>query len=635
MNIHQAIFFVLTALCFGLPTAQAADTPDNDTLQTIDTLLRDHVAQSPMPGMSVVLVQRGHVVFARGYGVEVAGSDRPMTAQSSVGIGSLTKSFTALAVMQLVEQGRVDLDDPVVKYVPSFRTADETRSQQVTVGMLLSNTSGLPSLDMGWIMDLDPSHRAMERLVESLSRYKMRREPGTSFEYANEGWALLGVLIENVTGQRYADYMQQRVFDPLNMTRTTTDIAQFEALDALHGHTFALDKAMSAQPNYQGAGMPAGSMLHASAEDLGRYLAALLAGGIHDGQRVVSQESIRTLWTPRISAPSISVEDGGTGEPTHYALGWMVDEFDGRTVVHHAGQTMTMTAEVFLEPETGTAVGILTNCDSLDPYRFTTLYTLANNLLHQLNGRPISRLGIPRRSDPTIESYDLQPDLLDRYTGTWLSPNGGRLQIDHREVGLVATHALGSLTSHYQIDFASQATLSLRNAHGTIRAVFRLTPNGIAHELRLGGPMDIDPFRRSSGSRNRVANAVSPDGRWSIPVPGGWTVQFHEGGFRLTSVSTPALSVSGAFTSASPERFETPPTELVHIETIGGHTWQETTCIHTDASGVTQQMRFHSERDREAIDLLASAPEGRLTEVIRQAVNPLLRGMEVPVARLD
>ena len=238
----------LALLALFAPTPAAA--ADSARLARVDAYLRAFFEKSPVPGMSVVVVEGDQVVLARGYGVEQAGQPRSMTASSSVGIGSLGKSFTALAVMQLVEQGVVQLDDPLVKHVPWFRTADADASQRITLRMLLSNSSGLPSQDADLLNDVDTSDQALERGVRALQRYQLRRTPGESFEYSNEGWDALAVLLQEKTGQPYGQLIDQRILQPLGMNRSTARIDRLPALTALDGHWPAIDGVHPALPIY-------------------------------------------------------------------------------------------------------------------------------------------------------------------------------------------------------------------------------------------------------------------------------------------------------------------------------------------------------------------------------------------------
>jgi CubicO group peptidase (beta-lactamase class C family) len=549
-----------------------------------------------------------------------------MTARSSVGLGSLTKSFTALAVLQLVEQGRVQLDDPVVRHLPWFRTADEAASQRITLRMLLSNSSGLPSLDSLWFGDLDTSDEALERLVRSLRRYRSQREPGTSFEYSNEGWAVLGVLVQQLSGESYSTYLQQRVLDPLAMQRSTTELARFDAIGALHGHTAGPQGFAPARPHYQAVVMPAGSMLHASAEDLGHYLIALLDGGVYQGQRVLSEPSVAMLWTPVISAPGLSVDDGGTGEPVSYALGWMVDTIDGRVVVHHSGSMRTMSTETYLEPGTRSGAAILVNADTLDPYRWPPLRTLANNLLHLANGEPLSDFGIPRRRDPTRNDYELPAELVARYQGTFLDPAGNRLDLVGRDGLLHATLLSGGLETRYTVDFTSEAGLVLRNVSESLRGSCVLSPAGRVTAVVLGGMVAGGSFRRMASARGEESWTTSANRSIAFALPPGWAVQWDGDRFEASQRAVPARRLRGGWSTSSPPAPD-PTGAVVHVETQAGRSWRELVWTDHERGDSSQHLQLVTRVGVRRFELVATAPEGQLTELTRDAVNGVVRGI--------
>lgn len=612
---------LFAAACLLTATAVVPTPKDAAAVANIESYLARFHASSPLPGMSVVVVRDGRVLLARGYGVEVVGQAAPMTPRSSSGIGSLAKSFTALAVLQLADRGLLALEDPVVKHLPWFRTADERMSRRVTVRMLLSNTSGLPSLDAQWVGDLDTSDDAMERLARSLSRYRMQREPGTAFEYSNEGWVVLGLLVQQLSGERYADYLQRHLLDPLEMQRSTTQLARFEALGVLHGHTSGVRRFAPARPQYQAAAQPAGSMLHASADDLGHYLIALLDGGVYGGRRIVSEGALRALWTPVVSFPGPTVEQGGTGAPLHYALGWMVDEIDGRTVVHHAGGTRTMSSETFLEPATRTGVSILINADTLDPYRWSPLYAVANNVLHLANGRAPSSFGVPTREDPTRNDYELPAALVRRYEGSYLDPAGNRLDVDACDGRLYGTLLQGGLPSGVEVDFTSEAAVVLRNTSGSMRGVFSVSPEGRVSAFSLEG-LGPGAYRRMAAPRGDWAWSRSSSGDVAFGLPAGWTAQWGTSGFEARPREGSGLLLSGGW-AGGPAPIQ--DGEATHVETVAGRLWREQ--VWTE--GPSQWMRLRTRAGAREFELLARAPEGQLAGLVRDGLNDVLRSLRL------
>ena len=304
--------------------------------QYLEQLQKSHI----MPGFSVVVVQGEEVVFRKGYGTEYADENRPMTAAISTAVGSLTKSFTSLAVMQLAEEQKIDLDQPVVTYLPWFRTANKTLSDKITVRMLINNTSGLRSTQ---IRNREISDKAIENMVRSFESVYLTNEPGTSYEYSNEGFSLAGLLIQEVTGMPYDRYLEEFIFKLLEMDRTINDPDEFSKLHVLYGHYHGISSAIPVHSEEEllREFSPAGSMMRSSATDLGNYLLALLNGGRYKNRQIISEESIRAMWEPNSSFPGISIEDGGENLPFHYGLGWFVGELDGKEYIFHGGNEGT------------------------------------------------------------------------------------------------------------------------------------------------------------------------------------------------------------------------------------------------------------------------------------------------------
>jgi CubicO group peptidase (beta-lactamase class C family) len=392
-----------------------------DNAASIDSYLASYLAKCGAPGLSCVVVKDGKSVYLKGLGVEVAGLSAPMTADSSSAIGSLTKSFTCLSVMQLVEAGKLDLDKRVVDYLPWFRLADKDKSDKITLRLLMNNRSGIPSVD-AWMEDASTGDEAIERGVRALSSAQMTREPGSSFEYANENFDILGLIVSRVSGLPYGEYVSRNILEPLGMTRSSTDLAKLESLGALTGHRLDVDTFTPSARNFTAMAEPAGSALSCSARDMGAYLAMMLGWGEYKGTRILSRAGIESLEKPSINVPGTSVEMGGTGEDIYYAMGWMRASIEGYELVFHAGNNGLMSSMTMFDPARGLGVCILFNYSSdLDPYRFDTSMRLCYNVLRLADGKPLSSYGVPRRKDPNLAErfVSLGEGNLGRFVGDY------------------------------------------------------------------------------------------------------------------------------------------------------------------------------------------------------------------------
>ena len=453
--------------------------------------------RSPAPGFSVVVVRGKDVIFENGYGVESIQTKKPMTSQSVSAIGSLTKSFTSLAIMQLVEAGKVSLDEPVTTYIPEFRTANIHRSNKITVRMLLNNSSGLyGGVSQKW---RDPDE-SLERLLQSLEAFYLKKEPGNSYEYSNTAFSLAGLMIKRVSGLAYPEYIRQNILKPLAMERSSTNPEDFERLNVIKGHNRGIGRGIPATTGFDSYEMiPAGSMFYSTAEDLGHYLITLLNSGNFKGKSLISSQSIDEMWQPQISFPGVSKERGGDGRDFYYGLGWMISEVEGRTLIHHGGSTGTMSSMTVLYPEKQMAVSMLFNVDYnfIDPYQFPSEFSEINNLFHLLEGEALTDFGIPIISDPTLNNYKLPHSLTNRYLGIYRfngrgdsrNLHGSSFIISQKKEGeLIGEIVRGNqLLSDFELDFTNEAVAFSRNIGISQKIRFKLQPDGEVNGLYFGG----------------------------------------------------------------------------------------------------------------------------------------------------
>jgi CubicO group peptidase (beta-lactamase class C family) len=346
--IRLILSLIVFATVFAT-VARAQGTRVMTVPERIDCYLQTSMQTAPEPGLSAVVVQGDQVLLSAGYGFADRATGRPMTAQTPVAIGSTTKGMTALAVMQLVEQGRVDLDTPLVQYLPDFRMADE-RAQHITLRQLLSMSSGMPSSN-GLDGDQDPD--GLEHNIPRLASVALHRDPGTGFEYANDGLNLAGLLVQRLSGERYEDYVTDHLFAPLGMHRSTYDPVQGAAMGLAQGYGHHRGAPVPLNMPLARGYNPTGGAL-TTADDVGRYLRALLNGGTLDGARVLGPEPVKAMWTPQFR----------TGEKTAVGLGWMLEDVDGEPGWTWTGDVGTSSSVFLVLPERSLGVAVIANSDA-------------------------------------------------------------------------------------------------------------------------------------------------------------------------------------------------------------------------------------------------------------------------------
>ncbi len=323
----------------------------------IDVYIEQQMRRLNIPGLSLAIVEGDQIVYTRGFGHARPGGPPP-SPQTPFVLGSTTKSFTALAVMQLVEAGKIQLDAPVQCYLPWFRVADPVASAQITVRHLLNQTSGLPMLaGMTLLADLDSSPDAAERQAHSLSRLKLAHPVGAVFEYSNLNYNLLGLIIEATSGESYPDYIQNHIFKPLDMSHSYTSQAEASKNSLAMGHRYWFTLAIPA-PNFK---MPRGSLpsgqLISSAEDMAHYLIAYLNGGRYGDRQILSPKGIDEMHR---GAVEINAMGNSVGK---YGMGWFLNDIGGCKTIWHGGNVPDFSSYMAILPEQKKGVVLLVNAD--------------------------------------------------------------------------------------------------------------------------------------------------------------------------------------------------------------------------------------------------------------------------------
>jgi CubicO group peptidase (beta-lactamase class C family) len=326
-----------------------------DTFAPIDAYVERQRRQLRIPGVSLAVVDGDQVAHLRGFGQARPGGPAPGPATPFC-IGSLTKSFTALALMQLAEAGRLDLDAPAVRYLPWFRLADPQASARITVRHLLVQTSGLPN-GAGEIIlaDFDQRPEAAQRQARALAALAPRRPPGAAWEYSNSNYQLLGLILEAASGVPYADYIQARLFTPLGMRHSYVSAAAAPPGELAVGHQlwFGFPVAVPAMP--MPAGALAGGGLLSSAEDLARWLIVHLNGGRLADQPIVSAAALDELHRGAADMRAFGRVIG------QYGMGWCVGQLGADRVVWHGGTLPHFGAFMALLPERRQGLVLLFN----------------------------------------------------------------------------------------------------------------------------------------------------------------------------------------------------------------------------------------------------------------------------------
>lgn len=383
MRLHNFIgIFLVAGLLSGLGRSHWVTAQSNiplQNLETIDNYITQQMSELDIPGVAIGIVRGDQIVYTQGYGV-ADDAGRAMTSDTPFLIASLSKPITALGIMQLVEEGKINLDAPVQTYLPWFRVADEEVSSKITVRHLLHQTSGFDERE-SYIRNLntDSSDDALAKSIRALNTAELNFTPGEAFEYTNTNYDILGLLIQTVSGQPYEQYVEEKIFTPLDMDQSYTSLDGARAGKMTRGYYpfFGFTTAYDHLMPYSRIVKPSAG-LFSSAEDLTHFLIAHLNQGQYQGNSILSEEGITTLHTRGIRF----------SDNAGYAMGWSVFSFpdmapaslDGSipTGVTHAGEWVGYTSLLVFIPELETGIVLLIN--KHDPTRMPEYFSIGWSL---------------------------------------------------------------------------------------------------------------------------------------------------------------------------------------------------------------------------------------------------------------
>lgn len=403
------------------------------------------MAERKIPGAAVAVIRAGRLVAAEGFGFRSLEERLPFTPATVMPLASVSKSFTALALIQLVAEGRLALTDPVVRHLPSFRVRDQAATDSITVAMLLAHRSGIGRsghMDDHW-KEPDSPYPTRLALAEGLGEYELQAPPGELYSYSNEGYVIAGALVDRLSHGSYEQHIASRIFGPLGMTASLTDLADWRKAPD-RASVYVLTPEGTYRPGrimQNGAvGLPAG-LLCSSALDLARYLIATMhdtASPLLPGHLLGEMQRV---WAP--------YGDTGWG----YGLGWRISHHAGRKVVSHGGSLDGVATHLYWLPEERLGVVVLTNLALAPSGRMAE--EVAATYLGEGVLRPSPLDPLPFRTQALPPPADQLAALAGAYAGKTtdllvsVSGSGLALRLTTRETGLqeeFPVEAIGPLT---------------------------------------------------------------------------------------------------------------------------------------------------------------------------------------------
>ncbi|HEX3944933.1 MAG TPA: serine hydrolase domain-containing protein [Rhizomicrobium sp.] len=370
LNRRQSVLAGMAALGFSKATASLAESNSLPSAQfaLMTEIARSAIAAKLFPGITIAAYRNGEPVFTYAAGVGSIEMNAPMAVNSILRVGSVTKQFTAAAILLLAEDRKLSLDDPLSRTIPEFPNGNT-----ITLRRMLNHTAGLSDY-----LVTDPIHmyenlvrkgREEEALLKTLQADKPLFDfpPGQNWAYSNAGYALLSIVISRVSGQAYSDFMHNRIFAPLGLVDTGVDDDRAVTPRRVMGYTPAANAPSGFERIFpipvsliRGCGD-----MYSTAGDLCRWQAALLSG------KLLKPESLKEMLTPTRLANG-SLPNGlpkENGETDEYGFGLYLAKIEGHRRVGHGGGGFGFGSMVFTFPEKGFTAAYLVNCDDggLDP----------------------------------------------------------------------------------------------------------------------------------------------------------------------------------------------------------------------------------------------------------------------------
>ncbi|MBN6149058.1 serine hydrolase [Xanthomonas sp. AmX2] len=506
---------LLLAVAAAAQAQAAASLPP--ALQDLDARVERVRKQFDVPGVAIAIVKDGQVLLERGYGVRELGKPEPVDAQTPFAIASNTKAFTAAALSILADEGKLKLDDRVVEHLPWFRMADPYVTGEMRLRDLLSHRSGL-SLGAGDLLFWPATSYSNDEVVRRLARVPLKGGFRDRYAYDNILYAVAQKVIEQVSGQSYAEFVRQRIFVPVGMggARINSDHLQPGDRPAM-GHARFDFRDLRPVPPMSWSNNAAAGGIYASAHDLAKWMQVQLDGGRlpADGgheRRLFSEARQKEMWqviTPiAIAEPSVPQLLPAKPNFAGYGEGWSLSDYRGHKLVWHTGGWPGMVSRLTLVPEQKLGVVVLTNQEVGAAFNALTLQVLDAFLGAPPTDWTAAYAAAIAKADQNAEEDWRKhvaargaasgPSLpLSGYAGSYRDPWYGDVAIAQHgkrlELRFSRTAQLVGTLEHWQHDtFIVRWHDRALNADAFVN--FALTPDGKVREARMEAVSPLTDF---------------------------------------------------------------------------------------------------------------------------------------------
>jgi CubicO group peptidase (beta-lactamase class C family) len=524
--------FALVLLIGALTMTTNAQDSTLDAAK-IDDFVLAHMEAYDVPGVSLAIVDDGAVVYTQGYGVRSVDTGEPVTPETQFNIGSVTKSFTALAIAQQVDAGVLDLDAPITDYLPDFQLSEPGMTEKLTLRALLSNAAGFAPDDAAWY----GGHlKTMAEAANYVQTLPVTSTPGTTYAYNNLGYALAGYVLEQAAGQTWSDVIRENIFTPLGMDAATTSFDEMQQTgNYVVPHVFDLRegaaKTIPFFPNMTPIA-PAG-VINASALEMANYANMQLG----NGDPIVSEAMLAEMHTEQVRG---------------YGLGWVPAEYEGYSTVWHNGSIDGFGALVVLMPSENLGVVALMNADYIEQAGFLDALVyrvleialgiepqqdIVETLQQQTGLNPDER----RARVEAAQSYEANPAGYEAYIGMYDSPYG-ELRAELRDERLYLVLNLQGYNFEAEL-LEFEPNRFIANARGISNSVFEIRQS---EDGTVTISQDGTQIAQKLAEGAEAAVYTDPENRFQVDVPAGWSLETTDNMGVMTSAEQAGTFAVGA-----------------------------------------------------------------------------------------
>jgi serine beta-lactamase-like protein LACTB len=435
-RVRRAGMLILVLLLPIPPSVQAdavvpAAAPYEAAAGALEAFIQREVQDKGLPALSVALVDGDRIVWARGFGFADPQAKKPATADTVYRVGSVSKLFTDLAIMQLVERGVLDLDAPITKYLPDFKPINPF-DKPITLRQMMAHRSGLvrePPVGNYF----DPTLPSLAKMVQSLNKTELVYAPETKIKYSNAAIATVGFVLEETQKQPFARYLQRTLLAPLGMKSSCFEPDPEVIKELAKATMWSYQGREFPAPTFELGMAPAGSM-YSTVNDLGRFLSVLFAQGKGPQGEIVKPATLQEMWTPQFAKP-------GTKEG--FGIGFMLSELEGHRRIGHGGAIYGFATELAALPEEKLGAVVIA---SLDGANAVTTH-IADVALKQMlaarksNPLPAIQASMPLKPENAwklagrYKSSEKILDLQEHGGRLWAVPGRGGFRVELRNQG--------------------------------------------------------------------------------------------------------------------------------------------------------------------------------------------------------